>query len=225
MLLLKNSRLRAILRSSGPCHDETIDLSLVKSSASPPPTSIQTEKLCDRSTQTDTKEESSKKDSQAVKIKEEPIPNVPSPVKIEEDNYDEDLDSDNIDHRSSDSEDISLISLKSKTSKKASENVEVTQKRGRKKKPDLREWEELMNALPGAALSVVDRNNVPDLQVQVVKEELDDHPTNADGLLLDRTIFHCCICFVKCYSKSEMLQHYKYVLLTSLQRSFFVLFL
>ncbi|CAB3258721.1 unnamed protein product [Arctia plantaginis] len=202
------ARLRAILRSSGPCHDETIDLSLVKNSTSPPP-NMHIEKLCERSTQTDTKEESSKNDDKPVQIKEEPIPNIPSPVKQEEDNFDDDLDSDNLDHRSSDSEDISLKSLKIKANKKSTVNAEVSQKRGRKKKSDLQGWEALMDALPGAALSVVDRNNVPDLQVQVVKEEMEDHPTNAEGLLLEMNIFHCCICMVKCYSRSEMLQHYK----------------
>ncbi|XP_075986994.1 uncharacterized protein LOC142983805 [Anticarsia gemmatalis] len=197
------SRLRNILRSSGSCVEETIDLSLVKSSGSPPP-AAHIEKHCERSTQTDLQDLLDTNHELPIQVKQEPAPHISLQVKKEEDNYNIDTDSDHFDRKSSDSEDISLITLKSKKGKK---NGVVVPKRGKKKKAELQEWEALMSALPEGALTVVDRENMSDLQVRVVKEEMDEQPSNSD--LLSEIVYHCCICLIQCFSRNEMLQHYK----------------
>lgn len=205
------------LLSAGNCIDETIDLSIVKSCDSPPPSKLHIEKICDRSTQTEINIETESKESknEQIQIKKEPIPDVPPSVKKENNSFNLELDSDHFDQMSSDSEDISLKTLKTKKSKKPAVNGEVTPKRGRKKNVELQGWEDLMTALPAGALSVVDRENLPDLQVQVMKEELDEQPCNSDSLLTEMNVFHCCICLVQCYNRNEMIQHYKYVFLYS----------
>lgn len=144
---------------------------------------------------------------QNVRVKEEPKP----PLKVEEELPLDDFssmsmficnDNDTNVHSDNSEDDISLIKFKKKKRSKKETNG-VVQK---KKKPKLKEWEMLMRALPeGTALTMVDPAQ-HDLKVDVKEEP---------GLEAGKKVktepveFHCCICFVQCYSRSEMLQHYK----------------
>lgn len=202
------SRLRSILHTSGISIDETIDLSLVKSSASPPP--VITDKLCDQSTQTNHTDvlNESINVSHSDQVKEEPLNDVSS-VKKEEENSDIDIESNHFDQKSSDSEDISLINLRSRKYKKSSVNGDVTTKRGRKKKTEFQGWEAFMNSLPKGSVTVIDKESISELQVETVKEEVEDQATNSNSIKSDVDVYHCCTCMAQCYSRNELLQHYK----------------
>lgn len=197
--MLNAFRLRGVLLSSESYADESVDLTLVKQCESPPPGNTYTAH-CERSTQTDSPHITY--DSYVVtQIKEEP--NVPlSPVKKEEENHNS-IDSDHFDEQSSDSEDVSLINLKKKKSKKAGVNGVSTEKRGRKKKDDIKDLEVLMKSLPEATLSLVSKEQVSDT-LSTIKEELEE-----PGMLQEVDTFHCCVCFITCYRRSDMLKHYR----------------
>ena len=178
-----------------------VDLTLVKDSGSPPPVHAA---QCERSTQTDchNSHDAPYHCNVSVQVKEEP--KSFSPIKTEEETY-YNMDSDHFDHGSSGSDDISLISLKKRKGKK-SVNGSVTGKKGRKKKVNnMKEWGELINSLPEATITVVEREDAG-VALDSIKEELleDRQPQ-----LKDIDLFNCCICFTQCFSRTEALQHYR----------------
>nr|XP_021198415.2 serine/arginine repetitive matrix protein 3 isoform X2 [Helicoverpa armigera] len=190
------NRLRSLFLSSEACINASIDLTLVKHSASPPPSQpVQ----CERSTQTD-EPGAPPACEVTVQVKHEPDSVSLSPVKKEEDNYYH-IDSDHFDDGSSGSDDISLISLKKKKSKGSTLNgVHATDKKARKKAANMKEWGELMESLPDATLTVVESGE-PGMPLDSIKEEmLAEKPQD---------VFHCCTCFTQCYSRAEMVQHYR----------------
>lgn len=136
---------------------------------------------------------------QDIRVKEEP---KHDDVKIEEEDLPEDgfcpgLPSDGSD------DDMSLIQFKKKKSPKSpKKNGQVHKK---KKKSKIQDWDMLMRALPeGTAVTVVD-NSSSNLKVEVKQERLD----GPKAVKSEPVEYHCCICFVQCYSRNEMLQHYK----------------
>lgn len=143
---------------------------------------------------------------QNIKVKEEPK-NTSTDLKFEDgfpdntDFYYSNAPSDNSE------DDISLVNFQKKKRKRA-KNGDVEVKR--KRKPKLKDWEYLMRTLPeGTALTVVDKPGKVDVKQEVVgPHELLDLPKKVKSEPVE---FNCCICFVQCYSRSEMLQHYKYV--------------
>lgn len=183
---------------SGACIDGSVDLTLVKNSGSPPPVDA---KHFERSTQTDSTD-AAYECSVSVKVKEEPQP--VTPIKKEEEFYYNDTDQ--FDNASSGSDDnISLISWKKKKGKK-SVNGSVAEKKSRKKKDnDIKDWGDLINCLPDAAISVVDRDDggVPldSIKEEVLEEKLPK--------LKDIDLFNCCICFTQSFNRTEALQHYR----------------
>lgn len=137
---------------------------------------------------------------QNVKVKEEPR-NIQ--VKIESEDPAEDgfypgLPSDGSE------DDMSLIQFKKKKSPKSvKKNGQIHKK---KKKSKIQDWDMLMRALPeGTALTMVD-NSAGSVKVEVKQERLDDGSKTVKNEPVE---YHCCICFVQCYSRNEMLQHYK----------------
>ncbi|KAI5645909.1 zinc-finger double domain-containing protein [Phthorimaea operculella] len=141
---------------------------------------------------------------QNIRVKEEPNPVFSQNVKTEDDFAMDDYSYPNLPSDNSE-DDMSLMHFKKKKSKKvkvANGNVEK-----KKRKKNLKEWEMLMRALPeGTALTVVDP---PDVKVDV-KQELEDLALDAGKMVKQEPVeFHCCVCFVQCYSRAEMLQHYK----------------
>ncbi|CAH1644015.1 unnamed protein product [Spodoptera littoralis] len=187
------NRLRSLFLQSGAGIDGSVDLTLVKDSRSPPPPAPA--EHCERSTQTDNTDASSDCNA-AVQVKEEPKLVPLSPVKQEEDDY-YNIESDPYGGGSSGSEDISLINLKTKKS---------THKRGRKKKTNsIKDWGELMNYLPDGALTVVSKEEV-DVPLTSIKEEV---LVDKDGQGKEIDLYNCCICFAQCFSRSEMMKHYR----------------
>lgn len=137
-----------------------------------------------------------------IKVKEEPKPHVQ--VKIEAEDASEDgfypgLPSDGSE------DDMSLIQFKKKKSPKSLKKNGQVQKK--KKKSKIQDWDMLMRALPeGTALTVVDNNaSSMKMEVEVKQERLD----GSKDVKSEPVEYHCCICFVQCYSRNEMLQHYK----------------
>ncbi|KAJ8705408.1 hypothetical protein PYW07_011235 [Mythimna separata] len=188
------NRLRSLFLLPGTCIGNSVDLTLVKDSCSPPPVHAV---HCERSTQTDSPD-APYDCNVLVQVKEEPKP-IPS-IKKEEDSY-YNIESDHFDNASSGSDDISLITLKKKKGKK-SVNGSVTEKKARKKKA-IKEWGDLINSLPDATITVVDEAGVA---LDGIKEELlDEKPPQ----LKDIDLFNCCICFTQCFSRTEALQHYR----------------
>lgn len=178
--------------------DESVDLTLVKESASPPP--INTVQ-CERSTQT----ESLQTDTDVpydcnISVKVEP--KSVSSVKQEED-IDFCIYSDHFSEKSSDSEDMSLINLKKKKNNKSSVNGDVTENRGKKKKDNIKSWESLISSLPDVTLAVADKE-ASELPLENIKVEIDESPSH-----IKLNLFHCCVCFAQCYTRNEMLQHYR----------------
>lgn len=136
---------------------------------------------------------------QDVKVKEEP---KPVQVKVEE----EDIPEDNFCPASDGSEDdMSLIQFKKKKSPKSPKKNGQVQKK--KKKSKIQDWDMLMHALPeGTALTVVDNTTTGvKMEVEVKQERLDD----SKDVKSEPVEYNCCICFVQCYSRNEMLHHYK----------------
>lgn len=170
--------------------------------------------MCDQSTQTDSEQsnvaEPASNDNglgvdphlyQNVRVKEEP---KPIQVKVEEEDLPEDgfypeLPSDGSE------DDMSLIQFKKKKSPKSLKKNGQVQKK--KKKSKMQDWDMLMRALPeGTALTVVDNSESSmKMEVEVKQERLDGSKT----VKSEPVEYHCCICFVQCYSRNEMLQHYK----------------
>ncbi|XP_048000234.1 uncharacterized protein LOC125237288 [Leguminivora glycinivorella] len=168
-------RLRAILQSSGLPVDD-IDLTLVKDSS-----------RCEAATQTETLPPPTQEPPTAPDPPVKQEPELVTQVKVEVDDsvYDDaHVASDN-------SEELSLGSLKKK--KKVKQELE---KRGRKRKKQLKEWDLLMGQLP------------PELSLDpvVVKQEPEDVVVKREP---DEDKFDCCICFAQCCSRGEMLQHYR----------------
>lgn len=182
---------------SGACVEGLVDLTLVKDSASPPPVHAV---HCERSTQTDF-QDASYDCNVSVQVKEEP--KSFSPIKKEEDYYH--MESDHFDNGSSGSDDISLISLKKKKGKK-SINGSVTEKKSRKRKANnMKEWGELINCLPDAKITVVDREDGGVALDSIKQELIEEKPSQ----LKEIDLFNCCICFTQCFSRTEALQHYR----------------
>lgn len=189
-------RLRSLFLPPGACIGGSVDLTLVKDSNSPPPVHAI---HCERSTQTESID-APYDCNVMVQVKEEPK-SIPS-IKKEEDSY-YSIESDHFDNASSGSDDMSLISLKKKKGKK-SVNGSVTEKKVRKKKA-MKEWGDLINSLPDATITVVDRND-GGVALDGIKEELlDEKPPQ----LKDLDLFNCCICFTQCFNRTEALQHYR----------------
>lgn len=138
---------------------------------------------------------------QNVRVKEEP---KHVQVKVEEEDLPEDgfypgLPSDGSE------DDMSLIQFKKKKSPKSLKKNGQVQKK--KKKSKMQDWDMLMHALPeGTALTVVDNSaSSMKMEVEVKQERLD----GSKAVKSEPVEYHCCICFVQCYSRNEMLQHYK----------------
>ncbi|XP_063630337.1 zinc finger protein 484-like [Cydia splendana] len=173
-------RLRAILQSSGLPVDD-IDLTLVKDSS-----------RCEASTQTEPLTPPPRTPPNPP-VKQEP--ELETQVKVEADEH---VYEDGACVPSDNSDDLSLVSLKKK--KRVKQELQGAEKRGRKRKKQLKEWNLLMGQLP------------PELSLEpvVVKQE----PQDIAGDLLvkrepDDDKFDCCICFAQCCSRGEMLQHYR----------------
>ncbi|CAK1546794.1 unnamed protein product [Leptosia nina] len=130
-------------------------------------------------------EQSTQTDSSLeMKIKVEP---QKSPtIKQESDSNDEN----DISNDASDSDDNLLINIKK--NKKATGKHQ--DKMGQKK-----------NLIRAQFLDMNLEQN--DINLSLVKEESDDDFNHLDEL--DNEIHYCCICFVKCKTKNDMLQHYK----------------
>lgn len=153
-----------------------------------------------------------------VKVKVEPKSFTPAPVKTEENDL---IESDHFDIRddpvSDNSEDnMSLVCLKKKKKgRKPSTNGEV-QKRGRKKKSKINDWDMLINSLPeSTAVKLVDKAEET-LPLNVMKTEVDfSFPDGTEVQVkkepADMDAFQCCICFTQCFTRGDMLAHYKYV--------------
>ncbi|XP_052758239.1 zinc finger protein 250-like isoform X2 [Galleria mellonella] len=202
--------------------DNSLDLTLIKhnSSSPPPPT------CCEQSTQTDdnvtpppvnnTTTTTTSTDN-LIKVKEEPKPPTPPPVKIEDscvdsDNYN-DASNDMADVPSDNSDDMSLITLKrKKKGRNVETNGQVTEKRGRKKKPKQKEWEMLINALPQSTALTMVNEDKESMKLNVVKQEIEGRDIAVSLEVKrepDMNVYNCCICFTQCYSRIEMLQHYR----------------
>lgn len=202
-------------------HNTSIDLTFSKKEVplTPPEIKPMTVTQCEQSTQTDfdnDDEAATEPVSMPLEVK----------VKIEPKNYipivkQEDSDSigsehlEGIDPASDNSEDnMSLGSLKKKKKSRKGEG----QKRGRKKKATVNDWQLLINSLPeSTAVKLVDKQDVPSVTLDVMKEEMDLFGEGGEGEVqvkkepADDT-FQCCICFTQTFSRTDMLAHYKYVL-------------
>lgn len=132
-----------------------------------------------------------------------------SPIK-EENVYD-----DYIDTFSDNSDNISLITLKKKKRSKKSENGVA--KKTRKKKSKINNLETLMNSLPeGTNLSVVDGQApvkqelselMPSIKIKDFNVSLNVKHVKQE--VADLETFNCCICMMQCFSKNEMIRHYR----------------
>lgn len=208
-------RLRALLPDKIEVN-ELVDLTVIKqNNSSPFPHAALT------STGTQTEDQSSvcvpvvdtKASKEPVQVKEEPRCETPDFMKLEDADHIDDYSTLHDDVHSENSDDnMSLLSLKKKKKLKCNEqNGEVIEKKGRKKKGKLKDWGMLGSALPEGAALVVDRQtDVPKLDV--VKEEEDSEMLVALDVKKepgDMELFQCCICFTQCYSRSDMLQHYR----------------
>lgn len=189
-----------------------MDLTWIKRNVSPSPAEITRE----QSTQTDDTPPCIKysnaiqiNKNHNIHVKQEPQPLSP----IKEENYYDDY----LDTFSDNSDNISLITLKNKKRNKKSEiNGEVKK---RKKKPKLSNLDNLINSLPDSTnLPVTESNNVQ----ASVKQEVTDVMMQTDGVfrvsvdvkqvkkeLGELETFNCCICMMQCFSKHEMIQHYR----------------
>lgn len=195
------SRLRALFLPSDSTNNTSVNLTLIKDNASPLPSTAP----CEQSTQTDTNKLLSKMD-----IKQEPTPS-PTLIKQEVNSYESDHSLGNC---SDNSDDMSLISLKKR--KNSKKEVNGIDKKTKKKKPKLKDWEMLMKALPeGTAISLVDKTNVPDVKEECKEEDVADFVMPIDMKKVKSEAnqgdtYHCCVCLAQCYSRSEMRQHYRY---------------
>lgn len=111
---------------------------------------------------------------------------------------------------SDNSDDMSLITFKKK--KKSKKDVNGVKKKAQKQKK-LKDWENIMNGLPDATdVSVVndaikvdvkeEMEQKPHLDVTVDVKAVKDEPGEVE-------VFHCCICFLQCYSRTDILHHYR----------------
>ncbi|KOB77674.1 Grauzone [Operophtera brumata] len=203
-------RLRAVLVSSGVASEDIVDLTRVKENASPVPSHC----TLDKSTQTEWNTQDYPNDNTAIQpsassnvfnnIQIKVEPRTVSPVK------EESTDTADFGGFSDNSDDMSLITLKKK--KRSKKEVNGVKKKAQKKKK-LKDWESIVNGLPdGTHLSVVndamkadvkvEMEQKPELDVTVDVKAVKDEPAEVD-------VFHCCICFLQCYSKAEILQHYR----------------
>ncbi|XP_053619104.1 zinc finger protein 2-like [Plodia interpunctella] len=156
----------------------------------------------------------------SVKVKEEPEPATSENIK-QEDSIESDDNKDQIniynensndyidDIPSDNSDNISLLNLKKKKKSKKEVNGQV-EKRCKKRKPKLTDWGMLMSTLPEGAVSVEKRED----SQMVVKSE--NQKIGIDGLdqvvvkkESDSEVYQCCICLLQCYSRCDMLQHYR----------------
>lgn len=204
-----NFRLRAVLISSSTVSEDIVDLTRIKENASPVPG---THKL-EQGTQTEWKEPDCPNvnnvqqtvcsdEFNKIQIKEEP--KSLSPLKEEsEDTVDFGVDF------SDDSDDMSLITFKKK--KKNKKELNGINKKSQKKKK-LKEWT-IVNGIPeGTSLTIVN-----DAIKSDVKEELEQKPeldVTVDVKVVksepgEAEVFNCCICFLQCYSRGDILQHYR----------------
>ncbi|XP_013196373.2 zinc finger protein 41 isoform X1 [Amyelois transitella] len=189
---------------------ESVDITLA--------TSVSGVRNCDQGTQTDSEPSSL---SVSVKVKQEPFPDSPEPVKQElavesdnnkdfstlNDNVNDDFN-DHADIPSDNSDNISLLNLKKKKKSKREVNGQV-EKRGRKKKPKLNDWNVLISELPEGAEFGVENNKVSGKDIEVKREHLEDLLEPPEVKKEPEDVFQCCICFLQLCSRSDMLQHYK----------------
>lgn len=138
---------------------------------------------------------------QNIRVKEEP---KPIQVKIEEEHIPEDSFYPELPSDGSE-DDMSLIQFKKKKSPKSLKKNGQVQKK--KKKSKIQDWDMLMRTLPeGTALTMVDNSaSSVKVEAEVKQERLD----GSKAVKSEPVEYHCCICFVQCYSRNEMLQHYK----------------
>lgn len=198
-----------MLVSNGIESEDIVDLTRIKENASPIPIS----KL-EQSTQTEWAPlntpisnppcvTSGSSLPNNLQIKEEP--RTLSPVKEESDNERNDFGTDIF----SDDDNMTLLTIKKK--KKSKKEVNGVKKRGPKKKK-LNEWDSIINGLPDST-SIIEPSLVNDLKCDV-KEEDEQKPVDVKAVKTepsDMEAFNCCICFYQCFSRGEMLQHYRYI--------------
>ncbi|XP_063835171.1 zinc finger and SCAN domain-containing protein 10-like [Ostrinia nubilalis] len=210
-------RLREMMRHVETNLNDSVDLTLTKQETIAPSPAACSRR--EQGTQTELATEptqSSNKPNVEVQIKVEPTSLSPSEVKsenkeemeVESNNHFDnpvDLPTDNSD------DNVSLISLKKKKrGRKPNANGEA--KRGRKKKP--KDWEQLINTLPNdTAVTMVEKPTVP-IPMDVMKEEVVfGYKEEAPDLLVKREpnedMYQCCICFMQCFNRNDMLQHYR----------------
>lgn len=101
--------------------------------------------------------------------------------------------------------------------RKKKKQVNGVEKKSKKKKGKLNDWELLMDALPdGTALTLVDKSNIPEVLQELPQDIIPKTAVGVDMKVKKEPnltdVFNCCICFAQCYSRSEMLQHYRSVL-------------
>lgn len=202
-----NFRLRAVLISNGVISEDIVDLTRVKENVSPVPSNYKVS----QSTQTEWSEQQSPNSNiiqppiinnafSQFKIKEEPRSLSP----LKEESHDTGdfggVFSDN-------SDDLSLITLKKK--KKSKKELNGVKKKAQKKKK-LKDW---INGLPENTNLSIENNDMK----SDVKEEVDQKPeidVTVDVKVVktepgEVEVFNCCICFLQCYTKADILQHYR----------------
>ncbi|XP_048486896.1 histone-lysine N-methyltransferase PRDM9 [Plutella xylostella] len=128
-------------------------------------------------------------------------------------------------HRPSDDSDdnMSLETLKMqkrkrkhKKGKTSLTNGDVNTKTKKRKNKASNEWEMLVKALPvGTTIGVVNKSEEVKLP-EVKKEEdsdgledLDMFPDLSKKVKQEPKTFNCCMCFMKCFNKQQMLEHYR----------------
>lgn len=123
-----------------------------------------------------------------IKVKIEPIK---SPIVIKQES---DSNDDSCDHNASDSDDNLLIDIKKNKNPREENERNGHVKSAQKKKHAVLHSE------------FYDMNFKDNINLDIVKDESDDGFNNID---FDKEVYNCCICFVKCETKSDMIQQYK----------------
>ncbi|XP_047519430.1 zinc finger protein 239-like isoform X1 [Pieris napi] len=123
-----------------------------------------------------------------IKVKVEPLQ---SPIVIKQELVSND---DSFDHNGSDSDDNLLIEIKKNKNPK-----EENERNGH-----VQSAEKKNHAMLHAEF--FDMNLKDSINLEIVKDESDDGFDNMD---FDKEVYYCCICFVKCKTKSDMIKHYK----------------
>lgn len=191
------NRLRSILQLGPKTLLNSIDLSSIKRNESPVQFKL------DQSTQTGDDLISSK--LQKVEVKSEPPASLEDTlpadeeIKHESDHYE--------DHHSDSSEDMCLLVLKNK--KEINPELNGIQDYSHKKNTKYKNFDSKSTSVPDdGALKVLSEN-----VKLVVKKECDEVKESKVVLKKEDTskedTYQCCVCLSQCYTKAEMLKHYR----------------